>query len=124
MPEPYGGTSIEPETLPVDDFSPEEAADFEGRSPWYLAWRRLRRNRVALAFLGLFVLIVVFVLAAPLWANNVAHTGPDTTHTTEKITVDGKKRDVVSRRRTADRPGLLRGRRQVLPRRRRHPRPR
>ncbi len=68
----------------------------EGRSPWYLAYRRLLRNRVALAFLGLFVLIVVFVLAAPLWANDVAHTGPNTTHTLEKVTVDGEERDVVT----------------------------
>jgi peptide/nickel transport system permease protein len=66
-----------------------------GGGPWRLALRRFRRNRVALAFLGLFVLIVVFVLAAPLWANNVAHTGPNETHTLEKITVDGEKRDVV-----------------------------
>jgi peptide/nickel transport system permease protein len=67
-----------------------------GRSPWYLAYRRLRRNRVALASLGLFVAICVFVLAAPLWARHVAHTGPNTTHTTEKVSVDGEKRDVVS----------------------------
>jgi peptide/nickel transport system permease protein len=67
-----------------------------GRSPWYLAYRRLRRNRVALASLGLFVAICVFVLAAPLWANHVAHTGPNTTHTTERVAVDGEKRDVVS----------------------------
>jgi peptide/nickel transport system permease protein len=67
----------------------------EGRSPRYLAYRRMRRNRVALGFGLLFILIVLFVLAAPLWANNVADTGPNTTHTTEKITVDGKKRDVV-----------------------------
>jgi peptide/nickel transport system permease protein len=67
-----------------------------GSSPWRLAFRRLRRNRVALAFLGLFVLIVVFVLAAPLWANDVAHTGPNATHTLEKITVGGEKRDVVN----------------------------
>jgi len=66
-------------------------------SPWRLAWRRLRRNRVALAFLGLFVLIVAFVLAAPLWADNVAHTGPNKTHTLEKIEVDGEKREVVNR---------------------------
>jgi peptide/nickel transport system permease protein len=65
-------------------------------SPWRLGWRRLRRNRVALAFLGLFVLIVLFVLAAPLWADQVAHTGPNTTHTLEKVSVGGKRRDVVS----------------------------
>ena len=64
--------------------------------PWRLALRRLGRNRVALAFLGLFVLIVAFVFAAPLWANDVAHTGPNATHTLEKIAVDGEKRDVVN----------------------------
>jgi peptide/nickel transport system permease protein len=67
----------------------------EGRSPWYLAYRRLRSNRLALAALGLFAAIVVFVLAAPLWANEVAQTGPNETHTTEKIEVDGESREVV-----------------------------
>lgn len=69
----------------------------EGRSPWYLAYRRLRRNRVALAFGAVFVLIVLFALAAPLWANNVADTGPNTTHTLQKVEVDGKQREVVNR---------------------------
>jgi peptide/nickel transport system permease protein len=67
-----------------------------GRSPWRIAYRRLRSNRVALAALGLFVAIVVFVLAAPLWASEVAHSGPNATHTVEKIEVDGERRDVVS----------------------------
>ncbi len=73
-----------------------EGVAIEGRSPWYLAYRRLRRNKTALAFLGLFILIVIFVLAAPLWATNVAHSGPDTTHTLEKVTVNGEKKDVVT----------------------------
>ena len=64
--------------------------------PWSLALRRFLRNRVALGFLGLFVLIVVFVLVAPLWADHVAHTGPNQTHTVEQITVNGEKRDVVT----------------------------
>ncbi len=68
----------------------------EGRSPWYLAYRRLRANRVALGALALFAAIVVFVLAAPLWANEVADTGPNRTHTLERVTVDGERRDVVS----------------------------
>jgi peptide/nickel transport system permease protein len=67
-----------------------------GRGPWALAFRRFRRNRVAVSFLGLFALIVVFVLAAPLWADHVAHTGPNATHTVEKLDIDGEKRDVVS----------------------------
>jgi peptide/nickel transport system permease protein len=82
---------------PEDGFPPApEGVPVAGRSPWYLAYRRLRRNRVALGFLALFGLIVVFVLAAPLWANDVAHTGPNATHTLEKITVDGQVRDVVA----------------------------
>ncbi len=67
-----------------------------GVGPWRLALRELRRNRVALGFLGLFVLIVVFVLAAPLWADHVAETGPNKTHTLQKIEVDGEVRDVVN----------------------------
>jgi peptide/nickel transport system permease protein len=67
-----------------------------GRSPWYLAYRQLRRNRTALAFGGLFVAIVVFVLAAPIWADHVADTGPNATHTLEKVEVDGEPREVVN----------------------------
>ena len=66
-----------------------------GAGPWSAALRRLRRNRLALASLALFVLIVAFSLAAPLWAVHVAHTGPNTTHTLAKVEVDGEKRDVV-----------------------------
>ena len=68
-----------------------------GRSPWYLAYRRLLRNRVALAFGGLFVAIAAFTLAAPLWADHVAHTSPNATHTLEKVEVDGETREVVNR---------------------------
>jgi peptide/nickel transport system permease protein len=66
-----------------------------GRSPWYLAYRRLRSNRLSLAALALFAAILVFVLAAPLWAAHVADTGPNETHTTAKLEVDGEKREVV-----------------------------
>jgi peptide/nickel transport system permease protein len=69
----------------------------EGRSPWYLAYRRLRRNRFALAFGGLFVATFFFVFAARLWANAVAHTTPNANHTLEKVEVDGEVRDVVDR---------------------------
>jgi peptide/nickel transport system permease protein len=68
-----------------------------GRSPWYLAYRRLLRNRVALAFGALFIAIVVFVLAAPLWADDVAHTTPNATHTLEKVEVGDETREVVDR---------------------------
>ena len=54
----------------------------------------------------LFVLIVVFCLAAPLWADHVAHTGPNQNHITDKVLVDGRLTDVVSPDGTPLGPGL------------------
>jgi peptide/nickel transport system permease protein len=48
-----------------------------GLGPWKLAGRRLRRNKVALFFGGLFLLIVVLCLLAPVFSSNIAHIGPD-----------------------------------------------
>jgi peptide/nickel transport system permease protein len=67
-----------------------------GLGPWRLALRRLRRNRVALAFGALFLVVVALCLAAPIWANNFAHTTPLKNHLTDTVTVDGKKKDVVT----------------------------
>src|SRR3954466_4425070 len=67
-----------------------------GLGPWRLALRRLRRNRVALAFGALFLVVVALCLAAPIWANDFAHTGPLKNHLTDTVTVDGKKKDVVT----------------------------
>jgi peptide/nickel transport system permease protein len=66
------------------------------RGPWSLALRRFLRNRLAVAFLALFALIVAFVIAAPLWANHVAHTGPNEEHTVDTVTVNGEEKDVVT----------------------------
>jgi peptide/nickel transport system permease protein len=51
-----------------------------GIGPYELAWRRLRRNKVALAFGVLFLLIVVLCLLAPVYAHDIAHTGPNDEH--------------------------------------------
>jgi peptide/nickel transport system permease protein len=67
-----------------------------GDGPWRLALRRFLRNRIAVAFLILFFGIVAFVLAAPLWADHVAHTGPNETHTLQKLHVGGETREVVT----------------------------
>lgn len=75
----------------------EEGAAIEGRSPWYLAWRRLRRNYVALGFLALFIAIVVLCCCAPLYAHHVADTGPNTGHLGDSFTRDGKQVQVVSK---------------------------
>ena len=77
-----------------------------GRSPWQLAGVRLRRNRFAVLFGVLFLLIVVFCLAAPLWADHVAHTGPNQNHITDKILVGGQLTDVVAPDGTPLGPGL------------------
>ena len=71
-------------------------AAIRGRSPWYLAWRRLRRNYFAFAALALFVLIVAACIAAPLYAHHVAHRGQYDENVLGTVTVNGKKIDVVS----------------------------
>jgi peptide/nickel transport system permease protein len=75
--------------------SEEHEVTIVGRSPWYLAWRRLRRNWVALASLGLFFAIVTACALAPVYAHHVAHTGPNEVHVGEKVRVDGKLKDVI-----------------------------
>jgi peptide/nickel transport system permease protein len=67
-----------------------------GVGPWRLGLRRLGRNKVALFFGFVFVLLVVVSLAAPLWADRVAHTGPDDNHLTDTVVVDGEKKNVVA----------------------------
>jgi peptide/nickel transport system permease protein len=75
--------------------SEEHEVTIVGRSPWYLAWRRLRRNWFALFSLGVFFLIVIACALAPVYARHVAHTGPNEVHAGEKVRVDGKLRDVI-----------------------------
>jgi peptide/nickel transport system permease protein len=71
--------------------SPEIA----GKSPWALAWRRLRRDRAAIAALIVFVLIVVTSFAAPLYASHISHTDPFQSNVDGKITINGKQVSVL-----------------------------
>jgi hypothetical protein len=64
--------SAEPPAQLPSELLPE----ISGRSPWALAWRRLWRNRIAMAALGLFLLIIAVSFGAPLFANDVAHVNP------------------------------------------------
>ena len=43
-----------------------EGKKIEGRSPWRLAWQRLRRDRVAMISLVIIVLIVLMAIFAPI----------------------------------------------------------
>jgi len=81
------------------DVCPERGATQGVREPRYLDARKLAkslRNRVALAFGALFVTIAVLCLLAPVYAHDVAHTGPNDNHITETVSVGSKPVDVVS----------------------------
>lgn len=59
--------------------------------------RRLRRNRPALVAGLVFVLIVVVCFAgAPLWADHVAHRGPDAQNIQGTVQVGGRAVEVVA----------------------------
>ncbi len=75
----------------------DEGADLApGTGPWRLAWRRLRRNKVALFFGGLFLLIVVLCLLAPVYSSDIAHTTPSFGNITGTVKVGGKTQNIVS----------------------------
>ncbi len=67
----------------------------QGGGPWVIAGRRLRRNKFALVALAVFLLIVLCCVLAPVWADSVAHTGPNTTHTLEKLHEGSEVKEVV-----------------------------
>jgi peptide/nickel transport system permease protein len=92
-------------TEPATEFTLDGPAGFEedakregvaGLGPWQLALRRLRRNKTALAFGALFLVIVGICLAAPYWVHHVAHTDPYRNHLTDTVKVHGKRKDVVA----------------------------
>jgi peptide/nickel transport system permease protein len=71
--------SVIEESLPHQGWPASDGEDLPpGIGPYKLAWRRLRRNKVALGFGGLFLTIVILCLLAPVYANDIAHTGPNT----------------------------------------------
>jgi peptide/nickel transport system permease protein len=79
------------------ELAAEEHGQIEGKSPWLLAWRRLRRNYVALGFLALFFVIVIACCLAGPYARHVAGTGPNENHLGETFTRDGQQVEVVSK---------------------------
>ena len=93
-------TSSDPATAvpaELDQSAADPAADkpAAGTSPWQLARRRLRRNRVALAFGVLFFGLVGIALLAPVFSAQIAETGPNTNHLADTIEVGGEQRNVV-----------------------------
>jgi peptide/nickel transport system permease protein len=92
------GTGQEEFTLDTaSELAAEEGgAPIEGRSPWALAWRRLRRNYVALFFLGVFILIVLACSLAGLYVSNVSHLGENDTNPSGTVVINGKSVHVIS----------------------------
>jgi peptide/nickel transport system permease protein len=75
----------------------QEGEDLQpGIGPWRLAWKRLKRNKVALFFGALFLVIVLLCLLAPLYAHSIAHAGPADEFLSAPINVGGKKTYVIS----------------------------
>jgi peptide/nickel transport system permease protein len=77
-------TTQAPGTEPqVAGWDPSQDAGGEdlppGIGPYRLALRRLRRNKVALAFGAMFLIIVILCVLAPVYAH-IAHSGPDDQH--------------------------------------------
>jgi peptide/nickel transport system permease protein len=94
--DPEPGMAVGADVLGADPEAAQGGNRGDESGPWRLAGRRFLRNRVAVAFLVVFFLIVAFVIAAPLWADHVAHTGPNQTHTLQKLHVGGEVREVVT----------------------------
>jgi peptide/nickel transport system permease protein len=76
--------------------SEEGGHKIQGRSPWALAGRRLRRNRVALASLGVFILVVVCCLLAPVYVSQVSHIGQNDVRSDAVVVKNGKQINVIS----------------------------
>ena len=68
-----------------------EAPAIEGRSPFVLALRRLRRDRVAMISLAVIVLIVLMAIFAPVFAAITGHP-PNEQYRQIGLTPDGLPR--------------------------------
>jgi peptide/nickel transport system permease protein len=75
----------------------EGGSKIEGKSPWELAGRRLRRNYIALAFLAVFILVLLVCLFAPLYSSHVSHLKSDTPNAGGHITENGQKIPILSK---------------------------
>ncbi|HUO73056.1 MAG TPA: ABC transporter permease [Solirubrobacteraceae bacterium] len=66
-----------------------------GIGPWKLAWRRLRRNKTALFFGGVFLVIVALSVLAPVYSHDIAHIGYADQNIDKPILIAGKKTYVL-----------------------------
>lgn len=83
---------MEPTPPPVPG---TDVAAIEGRSPWRLAWERLRHDRLAFVCGTTVILITLFALLAPLVAHLTGH-GPNAQYLDTGLTPDGLPRGPTS----------------------------
>jgi len=69
-----------------------------GRPPgfWRSTARRMRRDRAGICFAVALAVLVLAFLAAPLWADSIARTGPTDNHLSDTVRVGGRSVDVVA----------------------------
>jgi peptide/nickel transport system permease protein len=63
--------------------------------PWVTAFRKLIRDKAAMAALLLFILIVVGCCFAPYYASDIAHTEPFSSNLDGTIVIDGEEQPVI-----------------------------
>lgn len=64
--------------------------------PWLTAFRKLVRDRAAMAALLLFILIVIGCCLAPYYANSIVHTDPFSSNLDGTVVVDGEEQSVLA----------------------------
>jgi peptide/nickel transport system permease protein len=80
--------AVDAGTVAAEPASESEGPAVEGRSPWQLAWTRLRHDKVAIASFAVICVIVLLALFAPVIAHLLGH-GPNTQFPTTGLTPAG-----------------------------------
>jgi peptide/nickel transport system permease protein len=78
-------TDLEAEIAPADA---EPTRAIQGRTPWQLAWARLRQDKIALLSAVIIVLIILMAVFAPVLSHWFG-TDPTKTNTNTGLTADG-----------------------------------
>src|SRR5215470_1133188 len=63
--------------------------------PWVTAYRKLIRDKAAMAALLLFILIVIGCCFAPYYASSIAHTEPFSSNLDGTIVINGEEQPVI-----------------------------
>jgi peptide/nickel transport system permease protein len=66
----------------------ERDQEFVGRTPWRLAWARLRKDKVSMISLGFIILLILVAVFAPLLTALIGH-GPNAQYTIKGLSPAG-----------------------------------